>query len=95
METNTDLLQILHENNFELITKFFLDASNKNASADEKAKPYLRACKENYVYNTVLKMELRETKLKMAEMRSEKLEEITALRLENQKLKKSLQIIKQ
>jgi len=94
METNTDLLQILHENNFELITRFFLDASQKNEAADEKAKPYLRACKENYVYNTVLKMELRETKLKMAEMRSEKLEEIESLRNDIRKLKKSLQIIK-
>ena len=93
MTQNIELLGMLHESHFQLITRFFLEASEKNKASEEKAAPYLQACKENYVYNSCLKMELREAKKKISEVRGEYLDEITALREENDRLKKTLKLV--
>ena len=93
MTTNIDLLSILHESNFQLITRFFFDASKKDEAAADKAEPFLKACKENYVYNSCLKMELREAKNKVSELRGEYLDEISKLRAENESLAKTIKLL--
>lgn len=82
---NVDLLAQLHEANFQLLAQFFFKASKEKP---DKAKPYIRAVKDNYIYNTTLKMELDATKKELSKVRKENLEEITNLREQIEQLKK-------
>lgn len=81
-----DLLERLHETNFELLALFFVRAAKKGDA--KRVKPYVQAMKDNYVYNTTLKIKLNETEKELSSVRTKYLTEIERLRDENQKLKK-------